>query len=237
MEADDEVVVIPAMPSSSRAPTLRRPTSIPPVQTMDGPSRGKALQTFSRHEIAPPCEEGESFVLLRPRLGLRTWSYDVEVARELIKLLLPQDWEEWKSHPLDEINFSFFLTLIEVSCSYFVLSCRVSFLITNFNFFLNAAHDITLVQKGFSGFAQLGHSLNDKVEAIEDWTKVAKEVLKVFEERELKLQEFSTSQNIIQELEARVAKKKEIIAKRQAYAIELETRLDNIRILLQVAKE
>lgn len=68
------------------------------------------------------------------------------------------------------------------------------------------------------GFAKLSHSLNNKIEATKARAEIAEEVLKVAEERELKLwEELSASCNTIQELEARVAKKKKIIAKRWAY--------------------
>lgn len=62
--------------------------------------------------------------------------------------------------------------------------------------------------------------------------------MKVAEEWELKhREELFSSYNIIQELEARVVKKKEIIIKKWAYATKLEGRLSNIKTILQVAEE
>lgn len=54
---------------------------------------------------------------------------------------------------------------------------------------MQLAPDITQVQEGFSGFAQLGHSLDDKVKVAMAWAEVTKKVLRVFEGREIKLQE------------------------------------------------
>lgn len=51
---------------------------------------------------------------------------------------------------------------------------------------MQLTHDITLIQQGFVGFAQLSRSLNIRVEAAEAQAEVIEEFLKVVEERELK---------------------------------------------------
>lgn len=80
-----------------------------------------------------------------------------------------------------------------------------------------------MVQEGISGFAQLSCSLDDKVKATKDQDKVTKKILKASKEREIKLWvELTASQNAIQELEAWLAKKKEVIAKKRSYATKME---------------
>lgn len=95
---------------------------------------------------------------------------------------------------------------------------------------MQLTHDITFIQEGFAGFAQLSRSLNDRVEAAEACIEVAKELLKVAEEQEPKHWEEWASCTTIRELEAWVAK--EISAKRLVYATKLEERLDNTGTIL-----
>lgn len=99
-------------------------------------------------------------------------------------------------------------------------------------------HNITLVQESFFDFAQLSHSLDDKVKVAEARTEIIEKLLKVYEEWEIKFwEELTASLNAIQELEAWVVKKKDIITKRRAYAIELEANLSDAKRKLQFAKE
>lgn len=51
---------------------------------------------------------------------------------------------------------------------------------------MQLTHYITLIKEGLVGFAQLSHSLNDRVEIVEAHAEVTKELLKVMEEQELK---------------------------------------------------